>query len=161
VRLKHRHGGQSWKAEAPAERNTDPSIGADASANGGKIYRGVPWWKKNKNPKIGEGYQVGYKYDYRKPKYKKPKQRKSRNGEQPVVEGEEQSVANEQQDAVETNLDQPAEEEKKGLLKRLRSKKSKKEKEEQSTQQEEQPIEEEQQPKQPKKQVPTDKKDGF
>lgn len=146
VRLKHRHGGENWKAaEAPAE--FDPDF--NASANRGQEYRGVRWWKKNKNPKIGEGYKPGYKYDYKKPKYKKPRKKKSRPEEQPAT-GEEQITDGQTQSPDSTSV-QP--EKKKGLFGKLRSKKSKKATEE------EQPVEEtEQEEKHDKK---TEEKDGF
>jgi hypothetical protein len=90
VRMKHRHGGENWKAAAaPSDLNS--------SANKGKEFRGVPWWKKNKDPKIGYDYKPGYKYDNNKPKPKKQKNKKSKQPEEVIPDtGEEQLTEGEE-----------------------------------------------------------------
>jgi hypothetical protein len=94
VRLKHRHGGENWKAAAaPSDFKPD----GNPSANRGKEFRGVPWWQKNKNPKIGEGYEPGYKYNHKKPKPKKRKAKKSKQPEEVIPDtGEEQLIEGEE-----------------------------------------------------------------
>ena len=104
VRMKHRHGGENWKAAA-APSDFDPD--RNPNANRGQEFRGVPWWKKNKNPKIGDGYKPGYKYDHKKPKPKK--QRKKKNipeedapatEQEQLMEGEEPQQEEEISDKV-------------------------------------------------------------
>lgn len=134
VRMKHRHGGENWKA-ASAPSDFDPD--RNPNANRGKEFRGVPWWKKNKNPKIGDGYKPGYKYDYRKPKPKKQRKKKDLPEEQaPATEedqlSEEESLEGDQPKEEGEVSEQPKEEsvteqepkKKKGLF-RKREKKEK------------------------------------
>jgi hypothetical protein len=166
VRMKHRHGGENWKDAPPPPKDFELETGAtniaekgnkgkdndeeNAGGNRGTEYRGVRWWKKNKNPKIGEGYKPGYKYDYKKPKYKSRNSRKDRDA---APEGEEQ-IGDQQNAAPDSTGVQP--EKKKGFFNKLRSKKSKKSEEPQ--------LEEETQeepPAKPDKKAPAEKKDGF
>jgi hypothetical protein len=161
VRLKHRHGGENWKAAAaPSKINADDNV----NANRGKVFRGVPWWKKNKDPKIGEGYKPGYKYDYKKPKPKKSRNKKSRGPEEVIPDtgedtGEEQLTEGEepQEDEVSEQTPEetaPVEEPKK--RKGLFGKRDKKEKK-QSKKEAEKPVLGE-----PKKEnKPEVEKDGF
>lgn len=168
VRMKHRHGGENWKAAAAPTKDFELETGVtdvaekgrkgkddeeeNAGGNRGTEYRGVRWWKKNKNPKIGEGYKPGYKYDYKKPKYKKPRSKKSREPENTEAAGEEQ-ITDGQNAAPDSTVAQP--ERKKGIFGKFRSKKQKKTEE---PEEEETPAEEE---AKPAKQAPADKKDGF
>jgi hypothetical protein len=158
VRLKHRHGGENWKAAAaPSDFDSDKN----PVANRGQEFRGVPWWKNNKNPKIGDGYKPGYKYDYKKPKQKKRKNKKSRDseevipdtGEEQITEGEEPQEEGQQEEVAETapqeNIPQEEPKKKKGLFGKREKKVKRKEAEK--------PVIEE-----PKKEnKPEEEKDGF
>jgi hypothetical protein len=87
VRMNHRHGSLD-PSMAPPPNSDDPSYSADLK---GKVYRGVPWWQRNRNPKIGDGFKSGYKYNYRKGKFKvkKDKSRKNQPGALPDAPAEE------------------------------------------------------------------------
>lgn len=131
VRMKHRHGGENWKAAA-APSDFDPD--RNPNANRGKEFRGVPWRKKNKNPKIGDGYKPGYKYDQKKPKPKKQRKKKDIPEEQAPPTQEEQLMEGEEPQQEEEGAEQAPEEtpiqeepkKKKGLFKK-REKKEKQE----------------------------------
>ncbi len=146
VRMKHRHdGGKMLTTE------TNVTERGAASASLGKEYRGVPFWERNKNPKIGQGYKPGYKYNYKKGKWKKPaKQKQKQVDELQPEEGQEQ--IGEEEVAQE---EKPAE--KKGFFKR------RKEKKQEEVPQEEPAQEPAQTPaRKPEKQAPSAaEKDGF
>jgi hypothetical protein len=134
VRMKHRHGGENWKAAA-APSDFDPD--RNPNANRGKEFRGVPWWKKNKNPKIGDGYKPGYKYDYRKPKSKKQRKKKKLPEEQvPATEEqitedgqpqEEGEISEQTEQAPQESSTAEEPKKKKGLFKKGEKKEKQKE----------------------------------
>ncbi len=62
--MKHRHGGSS----SPLGYDPNAELTAGSMEGRGKVYRGVPWYEKNKNPKIAQGYKPGRKYRHRKQK---------------------------------------------------------------------------------------------
>lgn len=134
VRMLHRHGGAGFQVA-----RVGSTASQDRGASQGKVYRGVPWWKKNKNPKIADGYKPGYKYDYRKGKYRPPKDKRKKGrgeepavaegGEEPVTEGEEATegeVTEEQPPEGQVTEEAAQPEKKKGLFKKSRKKKEKK-----------------------------------
>jgi hypothetical protein len=161
--MKHRHGGENWKA---AGRSSSLDLDRNPNANRGKEFRGVPWWKKNKNPKIGYDYKPGYKYDHKKPKPKKSRKKKSIDpeetapdtGEEQLTEGEEPQEedglaeqAPEESTAQEEIKEEPKK--KKGLFGRREKKLKQKA--------EDKPVIEEPNEEPKKVPTPTEKKDGF
>ncbi len=191
IRMKHRHPSKDGEGSGGfnPDANYDPQTGEQLASGGSQVYRGVPFWERNKNPKIAQGYKEGYKYRHRKQKpltaaeLKKieekrnreqqkleRKQNKENSGETPAEEtpaGETQTEetpnGDPQTEAVPANGD-PVEETtgETKAEKRQRRRESKKKKKEQPAAPETQPVE----PAAPKPQPPPkpaadEKKDGF
>ncbi len=191
IRMKHRHPSKDGEGSGGfnPDANIDPQTGEQLASGGSQVYRGVPFWERNKNPKIAQGYKEGYKYRHRKQKpltaaeLKKieekrnreqqkleRKQNKENSGETPAEEtpaGETQTEetpnGDPQTEAVPANGD-PVEETtgETKAEKRQRRRESKKKKKEQPAAPETQPVE----PAAPKPQPPPkpaadEKKDGF
>jgi hypothetical protein len=70
IRMKHRHPSKDGEGSGGfnPDANIDPETGEQLASGGSQVYRGVPFWERNKNPKIAMGYKEGYKYRHRKQK---------------------------------------------------------------------------------------------
>ena len=186
--MKHRHPSKDGEGSGGfnPDANVDPRTGEQLSASGGSpVYRGVPFWERNKNPKIAQGYKEGYKYRHRKQKpltaaeLKKIEEKRNReqqklerkqNKENPEDTGTEETPSQETQTEETPNGDpqteavqadgEPAEETK--AEKRQRRRESKKKKKEQPAEPETQPTEQAPPKRQPPpKPAEDEKKDGF
>jgi hypothetical protein len=109
--MKHRHPSQDGEGGFNPDAGFDPRTGEQLSASGGgKVYRGVPFYERNKNPKIAQGYKEGYKYRHRKQKpltaAELKKIEEKRNREQQKLERKQRKEAPEDTGTEET----PAEE---------------------------------------------------
>ncbi len=190
IRMKHRHPSKDGEQTGGfnPDANIDPQTGEQLASGGGPVYRGVPFWERNKNPKIAQGYKEGYKYRHRKQKpmtaaelkkieenrnreqqkleRKQAKERPEDTGteEAPAEETQTEETPNGETEAVQANgdpINEPTGETK--AEKRQRRRESKKKKKEQPVEPETQPAE---QPVTPKPQPPPkpaedEKKDGF
>jgi hypothetical protein len=186
IRLKHRHPSKDGEGSGGfnPDANIDPRTGEQLASGGSQVYRGVPFWERNKNPKIAQGYKEGYKYRHRKQKpltaaelkkieekrnREQQKLERKRGKENPEDTGaeetptEEKPIGDPQTEAVPANGDpteEPTGETK--AEKRQRRRESRKKKKEQPDEPETQPV----QPAAPKPQPPPkpaedEKKDGF
>jgi hypothetical protein len=177
IRMKHRHPSKDGEGGFNPDAGFDPSTGEALSASGsGKVYRGVPFWERNKDPKIAQGYKEGYKYRHRKQKpltaaeLKKieekrnreqekmdRKARKNGSGEQATEEAPQQEG-----DAQTESVQESAPEGETKAQRRQRRKESRrKAKEENQENTETKPAEEAPRRQPPPKPAEDDKKDGF
>ena len=188
IRMKHRHPSKDGEGSGGfnPDANIDPQTGEQLASGGSQVYRGVPFWERNKNPKIAMGYKEGYKYRHRKQKpltaAELKKIEEKRNREQQKLErkqGKEkpedtpagETPAEETQTEVtppngdpETEVGEPTGETK--AEKRQRRRESRRKKKEQpaepETQPEAQPAERvTPKPQPPPKPAEDEKKDGF
>lgn len=176
VRMKHRHPSMDGEGGFNPDANIDPRTGEALSASGGgKVYRGVPFYERNKNPKIAHGYKEGYKYRHRKQKpltaAELKKIEEKRNREQEKLDRksgkskpeEKTEGAPEGEGEVQTEAGQEGEPQAETKAEKRRRKKEsrRKAREEKETQGEEKPAEEAPRPQPPPKPATDDKKDGF
>ncbi len=193
IRMKHRHPSKDGEQTGGfnPDANIDPQTGEQLASGGGPVYRGVPFWERNKNPKIAQGYKEGYKYRHRKQKpltaAELKKIEEKRNREQQKLERKQNKENSEDTPAEETPAGEtpaegtqtegtqteatPANGDPEGEVgeptgetkaeKRQRRRESKKKKKEQPAAPETQPAEPA--PPKPKPQAPPadEKKDGF
>ncbi len=66
IRMRHRHPSfSSGGSGNSGESVTMVDVNASPEANLGKVYRGVPWWERNKDPKIAYKYNPKFKYKHK------------------------------------------------------------------------------------------------
>jgi hypothetical protein len=175
IRMKHRHPSMDGEGGFNPDANIDPRSGESLSASGGgKVYRGVPFYERNKNPKIAQGYKEGYKYRHKKQKPLTAAQLKKieekRNREQAKIDRK----TNKNKTPDEVTEGEPVGDAPTGAVqegtpegetraeRRQRKKESrKKAKEEKETQPEAKPAEEAPRRQPPPKPAEDEKKDGF
>ncbi len=189
IRMKHRHPSKDGEGSGGfnPDANIDPQTGEQLASGGSQVYRGVPFWERNKNPKIAMGYKEGYKYRHRKQKpltaAELKKIEEKRNREQQKLERKQGKEKPEETPAEDAPAGEtPAEETQTGATpangdpegeigeptgetkaeKRQRRRESRKKKQEQPAEPETQPAERPApKPQPPPKPAEDEKKDGF